>query len=136
MILFNDWKKFDMTVKNFKDLIVWQKAMDFTVEIYCETKCFPKEEIYGLCAQLRNSSSSIAANISEGQGRKTTRDFLRFISIAYGSLCESQTHIILSERLRYLSENVSNRLLKHAEEIARLLNALKDSLKRKRNPKM
>jgi four helix bundle protein len=125
-----------MVVKNFKDLIVWQKAMDFTVEIYRETKCFPKEEIYRLRAQLRTSASSIAANISEEQGRKTTRDFLRFISIAHGSLCESQTHIILSERLTYLSEDVSNRLLKHSEEIARLINALKDSLKRKCNPKI
>jgi len=124
-----------MTVRNFKDLIVWQKAMDFTVEIYRETRSFPKEEIYGLRAQLRTSSSSIPANISEGQGRKTTRDFVHFLSIAHGSLCESQTHILLAERLTYLSSEVTNRLLKQAEEIARLINALKDSLKRKRNPK-
>jgi len=124
-----------MAVRNFKDLIVWQKAMDYTVEIYRETKCFPKEEIYGLRAQLRDSASSIPANIAEGQGRKTTRDFLHFLSIAHGSLCESQTHILLAERLTYFSSEITNRLLKRADEIARLINALKDSLKRKPNPK-
>jgi four helix bundle protein len=124
-----------MPIRNFQDLIVWQKAMDYTVEIYKATACFPKEEIYGLRAQVRNSSSSIPVNIAEGQGRKTTRDFLHFLSIAHGSLCESQTHLLLAERLKYLTQEATHRLMERAEEIARLLNALKDSLKRKSNPK-
>jgi four helix bundle protein len=107
-----------MAVRNFKDLIVWQKAMDFTVEIYRKTRSFPKEEIYGLRAQLRDSASSIPANIAEGQGRKTTRDFLHFLSISHGSLCESQTHIILAERLLYFSSDITNQLLNRTEEIA------------------
>ncbi len=124
-----------MVVRNFRDLIVWQKAMDYAVEIYKVTSCFPKEEIFGLRAQLRDASSSIPANISEGQGRNTTKEFRHYLSIAHGSLCESQTHILLAERLKYLSHDVTNRLIERGEEIARLLNGLKNSLKRKAKPK-
>jgi four helix bundle protein len=124
-----------MPVRSFQDLIVWQKAMDYAVAIYKETSCFPKEETYGLRAQLRDSATSIPANIAEGQGRKTTREFIHFLSIAHGSLCESQTHILLAERLNYFSHEITIRLMSRAEEIARLINALKDSLKRKTNPK-
>jgi four helix bundle protein len=124
-----------MPVRNFRDLIVWQKAMGFAVEICRETRCFPKEEIYGLRAQLRNSSTSIPANIAEGQGRKTTRECRRFLSVAYGSLCESQTHIVMAERLNYWSNEIAGRLTMRAGEVARLINGLQESLERKSKPK-
>jgi four helix bundle protein len=124
-----------MKVRNFRDLIVWQKAMDFAENVYLSTGGFPKEEIYGLRAQLRAATSSVPANIAEGQGRKTTREFQHFLRIAYGSLCESQTHILLAERLGYFTPGIANTLIDRATEVARLIHALIDSLTRKQTPK-
>lgn len=77
-----------MKVRNYQDLIVWQKAMDLVELVYAETKSFPREEIYGLTSQLRKAAVSIPSNIAEGQGRRTTADFVRHLSISYGSLRE------------------------------------------------
>ncbi len=119
-----------MPVRNFRDLIAWQKAMDFAEAVYRATASFPKEEIYGLRAQVRGAASSVPANIAEGQGRKSTNEFRRFLSIAHGSLCEAHTHLLLAERLGYLTHPVIVGLVDHAEEIARLINGLLDSLSR------
>jgi four helix bundle protein len=77
-----------MKVKNYQDLIVWQKAMDLVEEVYKASRSFPREETYGLTSQIRRAAVSIPSNIAEGQGRRTTADFLRHLSIAYGSLRE------------------------------------------------
>ena len=74
-----------MAVKSYSELIAWQKAMDLAVRVYTATKSFPKTEIYGLTSQLRRAAVSIPSNIAEGQGRHTTKEFLRFLGIAYGS---------------------------------------------------
>jgi four helix bundle protein len=124
-----------MKVRNFRDLIVWQKAMDFTERVYRETACFPREEIYGLRAQVRNSASSVPSNIAEGQGRKTTKEFRHFLSIAHGSLCESQTQLLLALRLKFITEQVTSELTALAEEVARLINGLSNSLNQKSTPK-
>jgi four helix bundle protein len=123
-----------MVVRNFRDLIAWQKAMDFAEMVYRATGSFSKEEIYGLRAQVRNAASSVPANIAEGQGRKSTNEFCHFLSIAHGSLCESHTHLLLSERLGYVTHSAIADLIEHAEEVARLINGLLDSLRRKRQP--
>lgn len=117
-----------MSVKSYRDLIVWQKAMDFVVAVYQHTARFPREEIYGLTSQLRRSAVSIPSNISEGQGRHSTREFCNFLSIARGSLNEAETQILLAERLGYLTEQFRCDLLNMAAEVGRLLNGLMNSL--------
>ena len=119
-----------MKVKSYKELIVWQKSMELVEEIYSATRTFPREEIYALTNQLRRSSVSIPSNIAEGQGRQTTADFCRHLSIAYGSLYEAETQILISERLSYLPKETSQCLLQKAGEVGRLLNGLLRSLRR------
>lgn len=80
-----------MKTKSFKDLIVWQKAYKLVLEIYKLTQNFPKEEIYALTQQIRKSSVSIPSNIAEGYGRQYNKEYMKFLSIAYGSLCEMET---------------------------------------------
>jgi four helix bundle protein len=80
-----------MSLKNYQELIAWQKAMDLVVETYAISRSFPREEIYALTNQIRRAAVSIPSNIAEGQGRRTTADFLRHLSISYGSLREVET---------------------------------------------
>ena len=119
-----------MKVKNYQDLIVWLRAMDLVEEIYRASKSFPREEIYGLTSQIRRAAVSVPSNIAEGQGRRTTADFLRHLSIAYGSLREVKTQALISARLHYLSQGNANDLPEGAGEVGRLLNGLMASLVR------
>ena len=119
-----------MKVKNYQELIVWQKAMDLVEEVYAVSKSFPREEIYGLTSQLRTAAVSIPSNIAEGQGRRTTPDFLRHLSIAYGSLREVETQILIATRLRYLAPGKCQGVMTMAAEVGRLLNGLMTSLAR------
>ena len=95
-----------MKVKSYQELIAWQKAMDLVEDVYRASKSFPKEETYALTSQIRRAAVSVPLNIAEGQGRRTTSDFLRHLSIAYGSLCEVETQILIAVRLRYLTEKM------------------------------
>jgi four helix bundle protein len=119
-----------MKVKNYQELIAWQKAMDLVEEIYEDSKSFPREELYGLTSQIRRAGVSIASNIAEGQGRRTTPDFLRHLSIAYGSLREVETQILIAGRLGYLGATTVERVMRGAGEVGRLLNGLMSSLTR------
>jgi len=123
-----------MAVKDFRELIVWQKAMDLVESIYRTTAKYPKEETYGLIAQMRRAAVSIPSNIAEGQARNTTRDFLHFLAIAYGSLKELETQILIAERLGYITNQQSNTLVQFTTEIARLISGLSNSLKRRSQP--
>ena len=117
-----------MKVKNFRELIVWQKALDLVEETYKASQSFPKDELYGLTSQIRRAVVSISSNIAEGQGRATTREFRHHLSIAYGSLCEVQTQIFIARRLDYLKEEQVIRLLGMTDGVARLINGLSNSL--------
>jgi four helix bundle protein len=117
-----------MKVRNYQDLIVWQKAMDLVEQIYATTRNFPREEMYGLTSQLRRAAVSIPSNIAEGQGRRTTADFVRHLSISYGSLREVETQALIAARLRYLTTEGCQDILKMAGEVGRLLNGLMSSL--------
>jgi four helix bundle protein len=119
-----------MKVKTYQELIVWQKAMDLVEEVYNASRTFPREEIYGLTSQLRRAAVSIPSNVAEGQGRRTTPDFLRHLSIAYGSLLELETQILIATRLRYLPNGKCREVLNIASEVGRLLNGLMSSLAR------
>jgi four helix bundle protein len=114
-----------MIVQSFKDLIVWQKAMDYTVEVYHLTKQFPKEELYALTNQLHRAVVSIPSNIAEGRCRNTKTDYLNFISYAQGSLAETETQLLLAIRLQYLKESQANYAFQLREEISKMLVSLR-----------
>jgi four helix bundle protein len=120
-----------MPVKDYRDLIVWQKAMDLVETVYRITAAFPKEEVYGLTSQLRRAAVSVPSNIAEGNGRNTTRDYVHFLGMAYGSVKEMETQVLIAERLRYVSAHHSDELVKMTGEIARLISGLMNSLNRK-----
>jgi len=117
-----------MPVKRYDELIAWQKAMDLVEGVYNSTGPFPKEEIYGLTQQLRRSAVSIPSNIAEGQGRRSTADFLHHLSIAHGSLRELETQLLIAGRLRLLEDTRVDDLMKMCAEIGRLINGLYNSL--------
>jgi four helix bundle protein len=98
------------------------------VGIYRASSRFPREEVYGLTNQLRRAAVSIPANIEEGDGQTSKREFSQFLSIAYGSLREAETHILIAERLGYVDSQIATDLMTRAAEIGRLLNGLKRSL--------
>ena len=113
-----------MTVRNYSDLVAWQKSMDLVVQIYKVTACFPKEETYSLTSQLRRAAVSVPSNIAEGQGRRSNRDFCRFLSISHGSLRELETQLMIAERLSYINAETNSRILDSAAEVGRLINGL------------
>ncbi|HUI25525.1 MAG TPA: four helix bundle protein [Candidatus Kryptonia bacterium] len=117
-----------MGVRNYSELIAWQKAMDLVEAVYQATQRFPREELYGLTAQIRRTAVSVPSNIAEGEGRKSRKEFLHHLSIAYGSLRELETQVMIAGRLNYLEASEVARLLQLAGEVGRLLNGLSKSL--------
>ena len=107
---------------SYRDLIVWQKAMELVKDTYLLTKIFPKEEFYGLTSQIRRCAISIPSNIAEGRGRNSDKEFVRFLQISLGSLYELQTQLELSLELGYVS-NIDN-LLNLSIEIEKMINTL------------
>jgi four helix bundle protein len=105
---------------HFEQLIVWQKAHQFVLNVYSITKQFPKEELFGLTSQFRRAAISIPANISEGYSKKGTKDKMRFLNIAQGSLSECQYYLILTNDLKYADVT---QLEIDLEEVSKLLNA-------------
>jgi four helix bundle protein len=118
-------------VRSYRDLVVWKKAIDLVAEIYNCTRSFPKEETYGLVAQLRRAAVSVPSNIAEGHARVSTGEFRQFLGHALGSVVEIETQILIAERLAYIHSNDSNSLIHHTEEIGKMLNALLRSLSQK-----
>ena len=119
-----------MTLKSYQELIVWHKAMDLVEEVYLVSGSFPREELYGLTSQLRRAAVSVPSNVAQGQARQTTADFLRHLSIAYGSLLELQTQMLTAIRLAYLSKERCSDVLSKSAEVGRVMNGLISSLAR------
>jgi len=113
-----------MAVTHYKELIVWQKAMDLVCLIYEVTKVFPKEELYGLTSQIRRAAVSVPSNIAEGQARKSTAEFRNFLSITRGSMAEVETQLMIATRLNYLQENQVQEIMAVHEEVNKMLSAL------------
>jgi four helix bundle protein len=107
--------------------------MDLVEDCYRLTKEFPNNEVYGLSSQLQRSAVSIPANIAEGRERGRTKEFLHHLSIAYGSLAELETHVLVARRLNYVNEENLGQLMDKIAEIGRMLNGLRGSLEHK-NP--
>jgi four helix bundle protein len=120
-----------MSVESYRDLHVWQKAMDFVVDCYQVCNRFPKSETYGLSSQLQRSAVSIPANIAEGAGRGHTKEYVQHLCISNGSLFESETHLMIAVRLGYLAEQDAQGLLARSGEIGRMLRGLMAALERK-----
>jgi four helix bundle protein len=118
-----------MTIQSYRDLLVWQKAMDVVVECYRLSEMFPKTETYGLASQLRRAAVSIPANIAEGHGREHLGDYLHHLSIANGSLMEVETHLLLAEKLSFLTTQQTGIILAATAEVSRMLSGLTRSLK-------
>ena len=114
------------TSKSFEDLIVWQKAHQFVLDVYHNTSSFPREEIYGLTSQFRRAAVSVPANIAEGFRKKGKKDKLRYYKIAQGSLEECKYYLILSKDLNFLNKP---KLFEQYEEISKLLNAYCKTIK-------
>ncbi|MDP2158300.1 MAG: four helix bundle protein [Nitrospirota bacterium] len=119
-------------LKTYKDLEVWQKAYTFCIDIYQATKDFPTEEKYGLTSQIRRAVISIPSNIAEGYGRKNLPEYIQFLYIAYGSLCELETQLLLSKDLGYLPDSEKEKLTADISTVERMLKALIRSLEIKR----
>jgi four helix bundle protein len=118
-----------MGARNYQDLVVWQKAMDLVELVYRTTNRFPKHEIYGLTSQIRRAAVSVPSNIAEGEGRSTSKkDFIRCLSIAYGSLRELETQALIGKRLGYADTPQTQQVLDLAAEVGRLINGLSRSL--------
>jgi four helix bundle protein len=111
-------------MKSYRDLVVWQRAMEFVVTIYEETQDFPRSETYGLVSQMRRASVSIPSNIAEGHGRRTSRQRFKFLEDALGSVYELECQIELAARLRFLHPENAERLLRSIGQIGRGLTGL------------
>jgi len=114
---------------SYRDLRVWQQAMDLAMQVYRLTGAFPKHELYGLTGQIRRAAISIPSNIAEGKGRRTDRDFSSFLFRARGSLLELETQILLARRLEYLAESDASAVLKSTAAVGSALTGLINSLR-------
>jgi four helix bundle protein len=117
-----------MKINSYRDLIVWQKAMDLAEEICRLSRAFPKEELYGLTGQIRRAAVSVPSNIAEGQARQSTAEFLNFLSIAQGSLAEMDTQITLLHRFQYALPASTAKTSALIEEVSKMLRVLRAKL--------
>jgi four helix bundle protein len=120
-----------MSLQSYKELEVWQLAMDLAEQCYKVTRTYPKEELFGLTSQIRRAAASIPANIAEGQGRDHTKEFLNHLSIARGSLMELETHLMLSQRVSLLKKESLDPLLVLTDRISRMLSGLRKALEKR-----
>ncbi len=111
-------------MKDYRELIVWQRSMDLVEEVYKLVKHLPKEEIYGLSDQMRRAVVSIPSNIAEGNGRSAQKEYIHFLNIARGSKHEVETQLLICIRLHYLKENEVQQEMTLCAEIGRMLNTL------------
>ena len=117
--------------RNYRDLLAWQRAMDLVDAVYQATRRFPPEERFGLTSQLRRAAVSIPSNIAEGQGRRTTPDFVRFLSIAHGTVREVETQVMIACRQSYLTTEQQEALLSLCAETGRLIQGLLNKLSKR-----
>lgn len=115
--------------KDYRDIVAWQRAIDFAEHVYHFTSQWPREERYSLTDQLRRAAVAIAANIAEGQGRNSTKEFVHFLGIAHGSLREAETYLLLALRLKYYDEATYNKMMPEATEIGKPLRGLIRSMR-------
>ena len=123
-----------MSVTSYRQLKVWQLGIQLTKSAYLVSQDFPKHELYGLTSQLRRAAVSIAANIAEGHARDSTKEYLHHISIALGSLAETETLLVLAQDLGYCTSNDTVELFRVLDEEGKMLHGLQRTLKTKLHP--
>ena len=123
-----------MALQSYRELRVWQEAMDLVTEVYKLVQSLPKSEIFSLGDQLRRASVSIPCNIAEGFGRQHTREFVQFLAIAKGSLSELETQVLIAQRLEYTRDETAAALLARTESVGRMISALRTSLEKRASP--
>jgi four helix bundle protein len=109
---------------SFRDLIVWQRAVQMSTAIYRLTANFPREEMYGLTSQMRRASVAVASNIAEGYGRRTTGEYMQFLGVARGSNMELQTQLVISGELGFGDQNKREIADGLSHEVGKMLVAL------------
>lgn len=117
-----------MSINSFRDLRVWQASMDLVEQVYQQTQSFPRQEIYGLTSQIQRAAVSVPSNIAEGHTREHIKEYLHHLSMAQASLAELETQLEIATRLKYLSSELSNDLLKRTASIGKQLYALRNAL--------
>jgi four helix bundle protein len=122
------------TVRSYRDLVAWQRAIDLVEACYRLSRTFPRDELFGLTSQLRRAAVSVAANIAEGYGRQTLPAYIGFLRIAQGSLKEVETHLIIAGRVGIASDADLSPILSLCDEQGRLTRALINALGRSREP--
>ena len=114
----------DPSIKSHKDLIVWQKAVSLSLLIYRLTKDFPQREVYALSSQMRRAAVSIASNIAEGRSRRTRKDFQHFLHMAYGSVAELETQLLIAKQLSFCNESQFQENNSLLSEVSKMLRAM------------
>jgi carbamoyl-phosphate synthase large subunit len=118
-------------VSSYRDLKVWQLGVKLSLEVYEATRASPSEERFGLTSQLRRCAVSVPSNIAEGNARESTKDYLRHLSIASGSLAELETQLIIASQLGFMSPAAVEKLQSMCDEESRMLRSLQQALRRK-----
>lgn len=112
------------TPKSYKDLLAWQKAMDFVDAVYVVTRTWPRTEVFALTQQLHKSAHSVPSNIAEGYGRFSAREFVRYLQIAHGSLLEAETQLLIGQRQGFSSADALNDVFSLHLDVSRLIRGL------------
>lgn len=115
-------------MNNFRELYVWKKAVNLATSIYKVTDGYPKQEMYGLTSQIRRCVVSISSNVAEGAGRRSKKEFRKFLDIATGSSYELETQLIISKNLHYINEDYFENIITELTEIQKMIYALVKSL--------
>ena len=116
-------------VKNYRDLLIWQKSIALVTDVYKLTSKLPSEEKFGLQSQIRRAAVSIPSNIAEGHSRWYRKEFLHHLSISYGSLAELETQLLIAEELRFIKQDEVQSILEKTTEIGKMINGLRKKLK-------
>jgi four helix bundle protein len=119
-------------MRNYKELQVWQRAKNFAVSLYRLSEKFPQTERFGLTSQIRRAATSVPANIAEGWGRQSTKEYIQFLTVARGSLMELETHLIIAGDLSYLKPDQLKESQHEVEGIGQMLNRLIQALQARR----
>lgn len=118
-------------MKSYRELDVWQVAMELAEQIHSSTKDFPKEEMFGLKSQIRRAAYSVPSNIAEGFGRGHTKEFIQFLNTANGSLSETETQLTLAVKFKYIPRDEAVKIWELTQRIGMMLNKLKKALQKR-----
>ena len=110
--------------QSYRQLIAWQKSMDFVMDVYKVTKAFPRDELYGLATQLRRAAVAVPTNITDGQARFSPNEFFYFLGRARGALVEAETQLLIAQNLNYFTAEQGQQLLDKAADVGKILNGL------------